>query len=283
MRIRHFWAALAAIVTVGAGLPLVVAAPASATTVTIGPTTCVDVGGTWGPDPGTCEVIGRSITNDAGNTWVVPDGVSLVGTQTFTNYGTIEVQAGGNIGVNILDNYGTITIAGQLEVGIAVEGPAASGTNHGSAVIRLASGSTFTLSPGLSGAGGIFTNSGMIEYCDATLNIGYIFGIRYGNLDGTQPIKDCDFDGVADTVDPCPLQAGSGCQVSAGPPPVIQAFGKPATGTCDEAVPEGLNWAGVPSGGWTESWERWMNDGRGGVVCTRTLSFSSGSGGWRVS
>lgn len=69
---------------------------------------------------------------------------------------------------------------------------------------------------------------------------------------------------------------------SGGPAPAIQQFGKPATGTCDEAQPTGLDWAGVPSGGWTTGWGEWMNDGTGGWVCSRTLEYSSGQGKWVI-
>lgn len=66
------------------------------------------------------------------------------------------------------------------------------------------------------------------------------------------------------------------------PPPVIQQFGKPASGTCDAAAPITLNWAGVPSGGWANSWAQWMNGGRGGEVCSRMLVYSSSRGAWTV-
>lgn len=64
------------------------------------------------------------------------------------------------------------------------------------------------------------------------------------------------------------------------PPPVLQQFGRPSTGTCDEAAPADLNWGGSSSGGWGDSWARWMNDGAGGDVCTRTLVYSNSSGRW---
>lgn len=67
---------------------------------------------------------------------------------------------------------------------------------------------------------------------------------------------------------------------SATPPPVVQQFGKPVSGTCDAAAPTTLNWAGVPSGGWGESWSQWMNGGTGGFVCSRTLVYSNSVGGW---
>jgi hypothetical protein len=66
---------------------------------------------------------------------------------------------------------------------------------------------------------------------------------------------------------------------NSGPTSVLQQFAKPTTGTCDAAQPTGLNWSGVASGGWSESWAQWANGGRGGSVCTRTLGYSSG---WAV-
>ena len=70
--------------------------------------------------------------------------------------------------------------------------------------------------------------------------------------------------------------------VVAGPAPHIQQFPMPETGTCDEAEPEGVNWSGVASGGWGESWAQWMNDGEGGEVCTRTLIYNTSKAAWEV-
>lgn len=69
---------------------------------------------------------------------------------------------------------------------------------------------------------------------------------------------------------------------AANPAPVMQQFGKPASGTCDAAAPASLNWGNVASGGWGESWAEWMNDGKGGAVCSRTLVYSNSLGGWMV-
>jgi len=69
---------------------------------------------------------------------------------------------------------------------------------------------------------------------------------------------------------------------SSTPAPRIQQFGKPATGTCDEAQPEGLNWGGASSGGWGESWAQWANEGQGGPVCTRTLEYNNSTATWQV-
>lgn len=70
--------------------------------------------------------------------------------------------------------------------------------------------------------------------------------------------------------------------VVSGPGPHIQQFAMPGTGSCDEAQPEGLNWGGVSSGGWGESWAQWMNDGEGGEVCTRTLVYKASKAAWEV-
>lgn len=69
---------------------------------------------------------------------------------------------------------------------------------------------------------------------------------------------------------------------SSGPASLIQQFGKPVTGSCDANQPDGLNWGGVPSGGWAESWAGWMNSGAGGPVCTRTLVYRGATVGWGI-
>lgn len=66
------------------------------------------------------------------------------------------------------------------------------------------------------------------------------------------------------------------------PAPIVQQFAKPAAGTCADAAPTSLNWSGVASGGWGESWAQWPNGGRGGAVCTRTLVYSPSQSAWTV-
>jgi hypothetical protein len=76
---------------------------------------------------------------------------------------------------------------------------------------------------------------------------------------------------------------GSSDSEGSGPAPILQQFGKPATGTCDATQPEMLNIGGAESGGWSNSWAEWMNGGSGGAVCTRTLIYSNALGHWVVS
>ena len=79
--------------------------------------------------------------------------------------------------------------------------------------------------------------------------------------------------------------SGSGAAASAveaAPNPIVQQFGKPASGACEAAAPITLNWGGAGSGGWGDSWAQWPNGGLGGPVCTRMLVYSSSRGAWTV-
>lgn len=76
--------------------------------------------------------------------------------------------------------------------------------------------------------------------------------------------------------------SGTSGTLDSNPTPVLQQFGKPATGACDAAQPEMLNIGGAESGGWRESWAEWMNGGLGGAVCTRTLVYSNNLAKWIV-
>jgi hypothetical protein len=80
-----------------------------------------------------------------------------------------------------------------------------------------------------------------------------------------------------------PLELTITISVLAGDPPpdVMQQVGAPSTGTCATFSDWTLNWAGAPSGGWGTSWAQWVNDGRGGVVCARSLYWQP-SGRWSV-
>lgn len=66
-----------------------------------------------------------------------------------------------------------------------------------------------------------------------------------------------------------------------GPADEIQQVGQPAAG-CENLSLPSLDWAGVSSGGWSPSWAEWVNGGRGGPVCTRTLAYSLNTNTWFV-
>ena len=75
---------------------------------------------------------------------------------------------------------------------------------------------------------------------------------------------------------------GSASRSGSSPKPLVQQFGKPASESCDTVASVSLDWAGITSGGWGESWAQWMNGGNGGAVCTRTLIYSDNLGSWTI-
>ena len=77
--------------------------------------------------------------------------------------------------------------------------------------------------------------------------------------------------------------SGSEAGASGGgevPSPVMQQFGKPGAGSCDENASAHLNWSGVASGNWGQSWAMWPNAGKGGPVCNRVLWYDSNASRW---
>ena len=112
--------------------------------------------------------------------------------------------------------------------------------------------------------------------------------ISYGSSNGTLSVTSTSAcNGSSSASINVTISAGGGgssssSSVATGPAPVFQQFGKPATGTCADAAVATLNWAGVASGGWGESWAQWMNGGKGGAVCNRALIYSLGLSKWVV-
>lgn len=94
-----------------------------------------------------------------------------------------------------------------------------------------------------------------------------------------------EYSGLALSGNPLVGTCGSSAESASStssPAPLMQQFGRPASGTCTEAASSELNWSQVAGGGWGESWSEWMNGGVGGFVCTRALVFSTDLGKWVV-
>lgn len=77
------------------------------------------------------------------------------------------------------------------------------------------------------------------------------------------------------------LSASSGTDEPPAVPADLVQQVEPSAAGCSAVQRPDLNWSGVDSGGWGSSWAQWANGGRGGEVCTRTLTFAAS--GWRVS
>lgn len=75
----------------------------------------------------------------------------------------------------------------------------------------------------------------------------------------------------------CALTVSIVAEPVAAPPPhdYFQQVGVPASGDCAKVSPTVGHWPGFPIGGWSKSWAAWINDGRGGPVCTREVEVKS--------
>jgi len=83
--------------------------------------------------------------------------------------------------------------------------------------------------------------------------------------------------------DPGPSpDSGSSDSGGSAPTAVIQQFGLPASGNCEDGVTEEMNWSGIGMDGWGISWAQWANDGAGGAVCTRTVMYDTSTAKWVV-
>lgn len=57
----------------------------------------------------------------------------------------------------------------------------------------------------------------------------------------------------------------------------LQQVGVPASGSCADVPTWVGHLPGFPVGGWSKSWALWINDGKGGPVCTREVEETSAS------
>ena len=79
---------------------------------------------------------------------------------------------------------------------------------------------------------------------------------------------------VTPTPTPTPAPAPPAAKPAApkGPGPYIQAYGAVTDPTCQLTV-EWAKWPGVPDGGWHFGWGQWLNEGKGGPACIRTVTL----------
>jgi hypothetical protein len=139
----------------------------------------------------------------------------------------------------------------------------------------FANGYSAIYSPALDG------NGRMVDGSTATVTVGSVQGF-IGSFIGFTPGNCTGYQAnIFVSFSPAPSPPSPTTPTSA-PAPITQQFGMPANDSCDQAQPDGLDWSGVTSGGWGESWAQWMNGGLGGPVCTRTLVYSTTQSKWVV-
>ena len=76
--------------------------------------------------------------------------------------------------------------------------------------------------------------------------------------------------------------SGAGGSTTGAPADVLQQVGLASNVTCKTFADTRLDWAGVTSQGWGQSWASWVNNGLGGAVCTRTLFYDVNTARWSV-
>ena len=79
-----------------------------------------------------------------------------------------------------------------------------------------------------------------------------------------------------------PPVASEPAPATSDPAPWLQEVGMPSQG-CDSYSNEVLSPTGVPGNhAWKPSWSQWMNNGAGGPVCTRTLTYDASAAAWKA-
>lgn len=185
--------------------------------------------------------------------------------QAAFNGQTINVASGDDLTIT----FTTCTTAGavNLYLGAAPRAVAASVTIAGASFARGTVGSDWKIDATAVGGGALPSGTYTVYYW-------------LGNA-GTFPVT-YDFEGSFTVIVAAAPSPSSSGDTGSTPAPVHQQFGKPAVGTCDAAQPDGLDWGGAESGGWSESWAQWMHGGSGGAVCSRTLVYTRALGHWTV-
>jgi hypothetical protein len=121
---------------------------------------------------------------------------------------------------------------------------------------------TFTAS----GASGIVTpNSGRITTTYFTIVGPGSFTI----IGGTAPLTIIVSVNATDVSDP-----------ESSPPDLFQSIELVTVSSCARVDRPDLDWSGVSSGSWTQSWQMWANAGKGGPVCNRVLWYDQSAARW---
>ena len=185
-----------------------------------------------------------------------------------------------------------VTSSGLAPSAWAVADPSAittDGTSPLSESITGNSGDTFTVSvssggnsiylvDGTGSVGGVLglpcsstTNPSIKTYCRVTAGTSESFTILGSGTVGVFKISDDTRIGTLSiTVTPG----------ASGPAPILQQFGRDQLDDCSNVNMPELDIGGAESGGWGPSWAQWPFDHSGGWVCTRTLTYNTGSNSW---
>ena len=165
------------------------------------------------------------------------------------------------------------------------------GTPPLSESITGSSGDTFTVSvsaggnsiylvDGTGSVGGVLglpcssaTNPNIKTYCRVTAGTSESFTILGSGTVGVFKISD---DTRIGTLSITVLPGAS----APAPAPILQQFGRDQLDDCRSVDKPELDIGGADPGGWGPSWAQWPFEHSGGWVCTRTLTYNTGSNSW---
>ena len=174
---------------------------------------------------------------------------SAATTVTVDNAGVASPIVASGTQVTITNNYTSTIVIGSTD--LSVGGTSCAMPSSPTCDITVGSSVTFDIAVGTSNSYvGFYVSGNTLN--SATLYVYYSSGSR--------------------------SSAGSG---TSGPPQVLQQIGVQSAG-CVSVVRPDLDWSGIASGGWSQSWAQWMNNGLGGEVCTRTIVYDAATSGWSV-
>ena len=66
------------------------------------------------------------------------------------------------------------------------------------------------------------------------------------------------------------------------PPPILQQLPANADGTCTNISDSQFSYGTGLTGGWHAAWGEWINDRKGGPVCSRTLVYDVNTNRWTI-
>lgn len=158
--------------------------------------------------------------------------------------------------------------------------PVCSGWSQSSAINVVVTGDvgdTFTATRGTSGPCNVFNyeidgTSGIVTTADSRLSsAGTVFTIVGSGTFNILRSPNFTITVVATT------PAASAAET---PSDLFQSVPLGGDSSCATVTRPDLDWSGVDSGNWTQSWAMWPNGGTGGPVCNRVLWFDSNSARW---
>jgi len=151
-------------------------------------------------------------------------------------------------------------------------------------------GDTFTATRGRSGSGCYFYPytisgiSGIVTTSDSSVSIaGTVFTIvGSGTFSIVRNPMSTPQNLTITVVATAPVATAPAASAGtvATPADVFHSVPLGSVSSCASVTRPDLDWSGVASGNWTQSWAMWPNAGKGGPVCNRVLWYDSNISRW---